>query len=94
MKGLVQQIKEHYEASKNIPPLTDKQLMKLIDEAAKRDRQRFLENEKSRKDNMKHLQKRSKELGKPIPPELLIRFSFEAVPLVGSDFLERYKEWL
>lgn len=94
MKGIIQQIEEHYEESKNKEPLTIEQIISKIQEAEKAQIKNRIENEKKIKENIKHLNKRSKELGKAIPPVLIALFSVQATPLVGTDFINHYKEWL
>ena len=42
--------------------------------------------------NLKYLQDKQEELGKPIPLELLA-ITYSGQP-VGSVFLEKYKEWI
>lgn len=44
--------------------------------------------------NIKHLNKRSKELGKEVPLMLLLYSTTIHKSYVGSEFIEKYKEWL
>lgn len=94
MKGIIAQIDEHFENTKNQKPLSFKELIKLLEESSKRYKKIEIENEKSRKENIAHLQKRSKELGKPIPLELLAKILSYPVPMIGTDFRNKYIEWL
>lgn len=66
---------------------------RLFEESQKEARRRRKKEEKQAKKNIKHLVKRSKELGRPIP-DMLLFFAASAPPMyVGSDFVERYREW-
>lgn len=63
--------------------------------AAKKDEEYRKERLKEMKDNEKALSKRSKELNKRIPFELAY-YSYLSINkrYVGSEFVEKYKEWL
>lgn len=66
-----------------------------IEEESKKSRQQYEAREKEIKENIKHLVKRSEELGKEIPLYLyLVSTTNPQIFFVGSDFLEEYKEWL
>lgn len=67
-------------------------LFKKLDIDQKRHFEIQKEKEKVLKNNLKHLNLKSKELNKPIPDELL------AIVYVGNPtgmwFFKKYKEWL
>lgn len=75
-------------------PPTKKEFREFFERSSKERIIQIKANEKSRKENLKHLITRSKELGKEIPLELQVMFSVYPIPMVGSDFIERWKEWL
>lgn len=91
MKGIFHQIIEVNIESPKVP--TKQVLAAFFEKAYKERRLELAKNEKLKEENWKHLIARSKELGKEIPIELQAVFSVPR-PMVGSDFIERWKEWL
>jgi len=91
MKGMWHQIREVNTESAKIP--TKQALRDFFEKAYKERRIELAKNEKLKEQNWKHLIARSKKLGKEIPIELQAVFSVPR-PMVGSDFVERWKEWL
>lgn len=91
MKGIWEKIQE----SKPVDitkPLDWEEIFQICEEYNKRQKDEYLRRDKNRKENMKHLTKRAKELGKEIPTEVMV-IVFSGVS-VGEWFIEKYKEWL
>lgn len=74
-------------------PIDFKKLNKVIDQACKEDEKRIKELHKEWKNNIKFLSKRSKELGKEVPFEILARLNPYQKIYVSSDFFQKHKEW-
>ena len=70
-------------------------LKNMLEKSIKKDTQLRKEFIKEREDNRKALNKKAKELGKEIPVEVAWHcFLAPYKTYVGSEFLEKYKEWL
>ena len=67
-------------------------LQRQVKEQDKTTNQKIEEEVRTRKEVLKFLRKKSKELGEKIPHEVLIVASFN-IP-VGSWFYTKYKKWL
>lgn len=92
MKGIWHQIREVNVEPAKLP--TKQALRDYFEKAYKERRIELAKNERLKEENWKHLITRSKELGKEIPIELQAVFSVYPSPRVGSDFIERWREWL
>lgn len=72
-------------------------VIKNLKEYIKKEEQKYAENRKAGKEFERDLKKRSKELGKPIPP-MLYAFMMEVyqngVFYTSSKVYNKYKEWL
>ena len=66
----------------------------IINELSDNGRRDLKEKIKTAKNNIKHLDRRSKELGKPVPPELMVYLGSPITHYVGGDFIVKYREWL
>ena len=97
MKGIYAQMQESSKIVSDFGKFTRKDLDNIWDCIVKAgiiDEERRILRNKEIEGNEKHLYKRAKELGKEIPIYLwYVMCSFNKV-LVGSEFLEEYKEWL
>lgn len=91
-KGIYQRIREA--GVSTIERFSIKDLEKALQDLQARRIEKHKEDELVIKNNMKHLDKRSKELNKPIPEMLLIVMCSPVKMTVGSAFIEEYKEWL
>lgn len=72
-------------------------VIKNLKEYVKKEELRYVQNRKAGKEFERDLKKRSKELGKPIPPALHVAMMYvyqNGVFYSGSKFFEEYKEWL
>ena len=96
MKGIVQQMQEAKVVEWN--KFTQKDfdnLSKNIKIAAEKDIEYRKNRLKKMESNKKAILKRSKELGKEIPLELAYHCYLNYnKTYVGSEFLQKYKEWL
>ena len=97
MKGIVQQMQESKVISVD-GKFTKKDLDDLLNNlkiVAKEDSEYRKNRLKEMEDNRKAIFKRSKELNKEIPLELAYHcYLSYGKTYVGSEFLEKYKEWL
>jgi len=93
-KGIVEQIKDskstHYDGKLSLKDIDE--FFQHIQEGETQLRKELV---KQQKETSKHLAKRSKELGKEIPVELLLMTNpfLNRGTLVSQEFMIRYKEW-
>lgn len=95
-EGIFEQIrKQPVHLYDGVPP-TQKEIVKLFKEMAKKEAKIRKQKLKIQKDNTKHLIKRSEELGKEIPIVLLLLTDpfLNSNMFHGQWFRDRYKEWL
>ena len=94
MKGIYQQIREDQPEEVKLP--TNKEFRQFCDKLSKSIIIQRQKAEKSRKENLSHLNKRAKELNEEIPFELLllVQTAPNGVPMIGTEFLNKYKKWL
>jgi hypothetical protein len=98
MKGIVQQMLERESVVTVYNKFTQQDLDNLsvyISLAAEKDLEYKKERLKELRSNEKAIFKRAKELNKPIPLEVAYHcyLSYNKT-YVGSEFLEKYKEWI
>ena len=93
-KGIYQQIRELGETNIELPTKTE--FAKMCDKISENSIKARAKKLQLLDGNMKHLNKRSKELGKEIPMELLsvIIGAPNGIPYVGNQFIEKYREWI
>ena len=94
-KGIFQQIKDasRIEIKNN---LKIKDLEDILNDLTEKERKRKEKNKIIEKENYDHLVKRSNELNKDIPLELLFMTNptFNPGLYVSAEFVKKYKEWL
>ena len=92
-KGIFQQMREV--TTINIGcGLSKAEVLAWFENSARARQIQLKEENKVKAANLSHLRKKSKLLGKNIPPELLVLFSMQVKPMIGSFFLDKYKDWL
>tara|TARA_R110002124_G_scaffold281430_1_gene455733 strand:- start:89372 stop:89632 length:261 start_codon:yes stop_codon:yes gene_type:complete len=79
---------------KPVKEFTYEEFIATLEESQKKALLHLKEREIIAKQNRKDLIKRSKELGKEIPLELLFIATSTQIHYVGSDFMKKYKEWI
>lgn len=94
MKGIKQQLDEMKSSHIEYSEMTLLDLEKMLQMVMTEQEKERIARTKAKKENRRFLQKRSKELGKPIPDELYIKLVMMYPPYVSSDFVEKYEEWL
>jgi hypothetical protein len=73
---------------------TKEEFVKILEDIEKKSRKEAIKREKYIKNNLKQLNKRSKELNEPIPTLLGLMIASSYPLYVGSDFFQKYKKWL
>lgn len=89
-KGIFSQMNES--KMLDFSKLSVEEMIHSMEQWQKEDDRRRKERNEVVKSNVKALLKRSKELKKPVPDEVLV-ITYLNQP-VGSWFFERYKEWI
>ena len=93
-KGIFEQIKDA-ETIKIGTPLSKKGIYNFFEEASAAEKKIKKKKEATAKENREHLEKRAKELGKPIPLLLSCLTSPYLNPelLISSQIYKEYEEW-
>lgn len=94
IKGILAQINQ--KPSQLNEDISIKDLQDIVSSIIKESNKQRKKNDKVAKENIKHLQKRAKELNKEIPIQLLVLLSPNINPkgIISSSTYFKYKEWL